>query len=283
MSAPWPTLSATLPAPIFRGFWQEKVAWFWDDNLLVRRQWAKELLRELAGLGRWWLTQASIDIVKDRELLDLMERSGCIGIFLGIESLDDADLRSVGKRQNRAHEYKEAIERLHARGICVMAGFISGFDDQTPDAIIATAERLNAIGVDVPFLSILTPFRGTQLYDEHLAAGRILADRDWPHYNGYNVAFQPARMTPGELLAAHRGLWHRAFSPAAVMERLARGARQLSPGGMMLSAAMNGFYGLKRLTGNAPALASDPGAGRIQHPDLSEPAPDSPAFTFSSI
>jgi radical SAM superfamily enzyme YgiQ (UPF0313 family) len=246
-------------------FWQDKVVWFWDDNLLVRRRWAKDLLRELAGLNRWWLTQASIDIVKDRELLDLMERSGCIGIFLGIESLDDADLASVDKRQNRATEYKEAIERLHDRGICVMAGFISGFDDQTPGAIVDTADRLNAIGIDVPFLSILTPFRGTGIYDEHLRAGRLLSDRDWPHYNGYNVAFRPARMTPEDLLAAHRNLWRRAFRPVAVLERLARGARQLRRGGLMLSAAMNGFYGMKRLTGNLPAEAPREGEGRIRH------------------
>jgi hypothetical protein len=139
-------------------FWQEKVVWFWDDNLLVKRQWAKDLLREIAVLDKWWLTQASIDIVKDRELLDLMEKSGCIGIFLGIESLDEADLRSVDKRQNKAAEYRDAIAHLHERGICVMAGFISGFDSQTPDTILATADRLNAIGVDVPFLSILTRF-----------------------------------------------------------------------------------------------------------------------------
>jgi radical SAM superfamily enzyme YgiQ (UPF0313 family) len=235
--------------------WQDKVVWFWDDNLLVKRDWAKSLLRELAGSGKWWLTQASIDIVRDRELLDLMERSGCIGIFLGIESLDDADLRSVRKRQNKTAEYRDAIDRLHERGICVMAGFISGFDDQTPETILATAGRLNAIGIDVPFLSILTPFRGTRLYEEHLASGRILTDRDWPHYNGYNVAFMPAKMTPDELLHAHRRMWNRAFSPALVMERLARGRTYLNPGGMMLSAAMNGFYGLKRLTGNTPAVA----------------------------
>jgi radical SAM superfamily enzyme YgiQ (UPF0313 family) len=251
----------------FPHFWQEKVAWFWDDNLLVKRRWAKELLHELAGLDRWWLTQASIDIVKDRELLDLMERSGCIGIFLGIESLDEADLRGIRKRQNRAREYADAIERLHGRGICVMAGFISGFDDQTPQTILATADRLNAIGVDVPFLSILTPFRGTPLFDEQLSAGRILVDRDWPHYNGYNVAFRPAKMTPAELLGAHRAMWKRAFRPAAVIERLARGARWLSRGAMMLSAAMNGFYGLKQLTGNIPADAPATGTGRIAHPD----------------
>lgn len=246
--------------------WQDKVVWFWDDNLLVKRAWAKDLLRELSGLNKWWLTQASIDIVKDRELLDLMEQSGCIGIFLGIESLDDADLRSVNKRQNKTAEYRDAIERLHDRGICVMAGFISGFDEQTPDVIVSTADRLNAIGVDVPFLSILTPFRGTPLYNEHLSTGRILLDRDWPHYNGYNVAFRPARMSPDELLSAHRKLWKRAYGTGAVSERLAAAARRLNRGGMMLSTAMNCFYGLKRLTGNLPVAQPVASANRIGHP-----------------
>jgi radical SAM superfamily enzyme YgiQ (UPF0313 family) len=185
---------------------------------------------------------------------------------LGIESLDDADLKSVGKRQNKAAEYKDAIARLHDRGICVMAGFISGFDDQTPETILATADRLNAIGVDVPFLSILTPFRGTPLYDEHLSNGRILVERDWPHYNGYNVAFEPAQMSPDELLKAHRAMWMRAFGPKAVLQRLAGAAGRLNRGGMMLAAAMNGFYGLKRLTGNLPIVAPTIGAGRIRHP-----------------
>lgn len=249
----------------FRLPWQEKLAWFWDDNLLVQRRWAKKLLGALAGLDRYWLTQASIDIVHDRELMTLLERSRCAGIFLGIESLDEDDLRAVGKRQNRASEYKDAIDRLHERGVCVMAGFISGFDDQTADSVVATAFRLQALGVDVPFLSVLTPFRGTPLYDEQLRQGRILEERDWPHYNGYNVAFRPARMTPEELLSAHRELWNRAFRPRAVAERLARSARLLSPGGMMLSTAMNGFYGLKQLTGNEPATATAFGDERIEH------------------
>ena len=78
-----------------------------------------------------------------------------------------------------------------------MAGFISGFDDvSNPTRSLPRPDRLNAIGVDVPFLSILTPFRGTPLYEQLLSADRILRDRDWPHYNGYNVAFRPAQMTP---------------------------------------------------------------------------------------
>lgn len=251
----------------FSHWWQERVAWFWDDNLLVNRRWAKELLREMRGLGRWWLTQASIDIVKDEELLDLMEESGCIGIFIGIESLDADDLHAMDKKQNKVAMYEEAVSRLHDRGICVMAGFISGIDGQTPDSIVETADRLNALGVDVPFLSILTPFRGTALYDDMLRAGRILEDRDWSHYNGYNVAFKPRGMTPDELLAAHRELWRRAFSPSSVLSRLARGARQLRRGALLLSSTMNGFYGVKRLTGNLPAGAPLEGEGRIRHPD----------------
>ena len=200
--------------------WQEKVAWFWDDNLLAHRRWAKDLLRSLRGLDRWWLTQASIDIVKDRELLGLMEKSGCIGIFLGIESLSAEDLSSVHKRQNHVEQYRDAIDRLHDRGICVMAGFISGFDGQTAEEIVTTADRLNEVGVDVPFLSILTPFRGTPLYDELLAAGRLLPERDWPHYNGYNVAFVPKRMSPEDTTsraprAVETGVQRRARGRAA--------------------------------------------------------------------
>ena len=246
--------------------WQERVVWFWDDNLLVDRPWAYRLLDGMRGLDRWWLTQASIDITRDTRLLDQMERSGCIGVFLGIESLDRGDLVAVGKRQNRARAYADAIRRLHERGICVMAGFIAGFDSQRPEDVERMADRLDAIGVDVPFLSILTPYRGTPLYDELLRDGRLLLDRDWPHYNGYNVAFWPARMTPGELLRAHRRLWKRAFSPPAVLRRLARGATTLRPGAALLSAAMNGFYGLKGTTGNLPADAPLPSALRIAHP-----------------
>ena len=249
----------------FDRLWQDKVVWFWDDNLLARRRWARDLLAALTPLRKWWLTQASIDITKDADLLRQMERSGCAGIFLGIESLDARDLRQVGKRQNKASEYRDAIARLHDHGICVMAGFMAGFDDQDPDRIVRTAEGLNAVGVDVPFLSILTPLRGTPLYDELLGKDRMLLDRPWDAYNGYNVAFQPARMSPDSLLAAHRSLWRKAFSPRSVAERLARGARTLSPGGLMLSAAMNGFYGLKQVENNEPAVAPVTGP-RIDHP-----------------
>jgi radical SAM superfamily enzyme YgiQ (UPF0313 family) len=233
-------------------FWQNKVVWFWDDNLTARRAYIKELLREMIPLKKWWLTQASMDIAHDAELLDLMEVSGCIGVFFGIESFGKASLQAANKRQNRVEYYRACIEKMHARGIAVMAGFIAGLDGDTPESIVQMAERLYEIGVDVPFLSVLTPYKGTPLFDKLQAENRLLEERGWQFYNGYNVAFRPGKMTPDELLQAHRQLWRTAFSPQHVLKRVARSALRLRIGALFLSLAMNGYYGWKALRGNAP-------------------------------
>ncbi|MFM8320602.1 MAG: radical SAM protein [Chloroflexota bacterium] len=235
----------------FPFWWQRKVVWFWDDNLTARRAYIKELLQAMIPLKKWWLTQASLDIARDPELLDLMRRSGCIGVFLGIESFGEESLRSANKRQNRVDYYKESIAVIHAHGMAVMAGFIAGFDGDTPDSIVEMADRLLEIGVDVPFLSVLTPYKGTALYNELEDQGRLL-ERGWEFYNGYNVAFEPRDMPAQALLQAHRVLWRRAFSPAHVLRRVLHSAARLRPGALLLSLAMNGFYGLKALRGNIP-------------------------------
>jgi radical SAM superfamily enzyme YgiQ (UPF0313 family) len=236
----------------FPHWWQRKVVWFWDDNLIARRPFVKELLRAMIPLKKWWLTQASMDIARDAELLDLMQRSGCIGVFLGIESFGEESLRFANKRQNKIAYYKDCIDALHRHGIAVMAGFIAGFDGDTPQSILEMADRMCEIGVDVPFLSILTPYKGTALWNDLEVQDRLIPQRGWQFYNGYNVAFQPGAMTPEELLQAHRQLWKRAFSPRYVLKRLTRSATRLRLGAVLLSLAMNGFYGLKALRGNLP-------------------------------
>ena len=68
----------------FRHWWQRKVVWFWDDNLTIDRKYIKKLLEAMRPKNKWWLTQASMDIANDPELLDLMQASGCIGVFLAL-------------------------------------------------------------------------------------------------------------------------------------------------------------------------------------------------------
>jgi radical SAM superfamily enzyme YgiQ (UPF0313 family) len=236
----------------FNHWWQRKIVWFWDDNLLAKRRYIKDLLRAMIPLKKWWLTQASMDIAQDEELLTLMQQSGCIGVFFGIETFSNEALKGAHKHQNRVQHYKECIEALHRHGIAVMAGFIAGFDGDTAEDIENMAHQLDEIGVDVPFLSVLTPYEGTALYDQMVAENRMIDDRGWEFYNGYNVTFYPQAMTPDELLQAHRGLWTTTFSFRSSIKRIWRSLRRLRPGAILLSVAMNGFYCTKRLRGNLP-------------------------------
>lgn len=133
-----------------------------------------------------------------------------------------------------------------------MAGFISGFNHDTKESIEEMADRLMDIGVDVPFLSIMTPFKGTPVYETFESEGRILKDRHWSFYNGYNVAFVPKNLTTDELLKAHRNLWKDAFSISKSMKRIIRCLFNLKPGAIYLSLFMNTFYCLKRVKKNYP-------------------------------
>ncbi|MCB0839967.1 MAG: radical SAM protein, partial [Bacteroidetes bacterium] len=114
------------------------------------------------------------------------------------------------------------------------------------------ADRLMEIGIDVPFLSIMTPFKGTSLYEKLNTENRILTERGWNFYNGYNVAFQPKNMSPTALLHAHRTLWKRSFGIVNSVKRIFRAIR-LRRGAFLMVLFMNGFYCLKRLRRNYPA------------------------------
>lgn len=236
----------------FRFWWQKKVVWFWDDNLTIDRKYINELLTKMKPLKKWWLTQASLDIAKDEKLLDLMKESGCIGVFLGIESFGKNSLIDANKKQNKIENYKTAVANIRKRGIAVMAGFIAGFDHDTTESIEEMADRIMEIGIDVPFLSIMTPFKGTPIHKSLKLNDRILEDRGWQFYNGYNVAFKPKEISPDDLLNAHRNLWKQTFSFSYSMRRIFRSIRSLSLGSIYLSVFMNSFYMTKRLRKNYP-------------------------------
>lgn len=236
----------------FKYWWQNKIVWFWDDNLTINRKYIKELLSKMKTLNKWWLTQASLDIAKDDKLLDLMKESGCIGVFLGIESFGVDSLADANKKQNKIKNYKIAVENIQKRGIAVMAGFIAGFDHDTVESIEEMSDRIMEIGIDVPFLSIMTPFRGTPIYHSLKSENRILEDKGWEYYNGYNVAFIPKELSPEELLSAHRNLWKQTFSFSYSIRRIFKSFRTLNLGAFLLSLFMNGFYMTKKIRKNYP-------------------------------
>jgi len=177
---------------------KKKLLIFADDNIAGHPDSAKELFASMIPLKKKWVSQCSLSIADDPELLDLAARSGCIGLLIGFESISPEVLKSIGKQVNLRRNYEEAIRKIHQRGIHIQASFIFGFDEDTPESIPATVQFVKENRLTGVNYCRLTPFPGTKLYADLGKEGRII-DRDWSKYDRQNVVFQPRNFTPRDL------------------------------------------------------------------------------------
>src|SRR6266567_6030869 len=195
---------------------------FWDDNIGANRDYAKELFTAIAPLKRWWTSQCTADVACDDEFMTLAAKSGCKALFLGLETISQASLNVANKRHNRASEYAEVIRSFHAHRIAVQAGVVFGFDHDDRSIFRATVEFFRSAGLDSATVSVLIPFPNTPLFKRFDAEGRILT-RDWSKYNGKkDVVFQPALMSPCELLMGMEWAARQFYSIPSIAERMAR-------------------------------------------------------------
>ena len=167
---------------------------FMDDNIIGDRDFALSLFEAMIPLGKKWFSQCGIHLADDAELLRLAVRSGCGGLFIGLESLYQENLSRWTKGPNRAAEYVGQVQKLHENGIAVYAGFVFGSDGDSPDVFQRTLDFLDEARVDALQATRLTPFPGTPLFDEMDREGRIF-DKDWAHYDFGHVVFEPLHMS----------------------------------------------------------------------------------------
>lgn len=192
---------------------------FTDDSLAAAPDYAKVLFRALIPLKKHWMTQVTLRITDDTGLVDLAERAGCVGIFVGLETLSSRNLSRVGKEFNPSPEYRERIALLHAHGIGVEAGIVFGFDGDGPQVFRETLAALDDLRLDMAQISILTPLPGTPFFGT--MKDRIV-NADWSHYDYHHTVFQPAGMSAGELKAGHDWITREFYSPARIARRLGR-------------------------------------------------------------
>ena len=180
---------------------------FVDDNIVSDHEAAKALFRELIPLKIHWVSQASIDMTHDRELMDLMAKSGCLGNVIGFESIEAKSLRSMHKGQNlkgkHGYEaYAEQLNILRDYGMQTWAAFTVGHDYDTPDSILRTLDFALENKFTFAAFNTLLPYPNTALYRKLEAEGRLLYDGKWwlhEEYRYNQAAFRPALMTPDEL------------------------------------------------------------------------------------
>lgn len=186
---------------------QRKFLFFVDDNIAADRQALKELCHALTPLKVHWVSQASLDVTRDPELMRLMERSGCWGNVLGFESISPASLRDARKSQNLSgfSNYEHEVRVLRDHGMQTWAAFTLGYDHDTEESIAATVEFALRSRFTFAAYNILTPYPGTPLYAQLAAEGRLLYDGQWwlhPEYRFNHAAFVPALMSPEALTTA---------------------------------------------------------------------------------
>lgn len=171
---------------------------FVDDNIIADRNYSKHLFQALIPMRKTWVSQASLKIADDPELLRLARQAGCRGLFVGIETTSGKNLAAVGKDFNDSQAYLQQIAAIRKQGIAIIAGIIVGMDDDDPGVFERTLAFLQQAGIDALQLNIMTPLPGTPLYRDFEMAGRIIC-HDWRAYDFRHVVIRPAKMTSREL------------------------------------------------------------------------------------
>jgi radical SAM superfamily enzyme YgiQ (UPF0313 family) len=186
-----------------------KFIFFVDDNFLSNHEAAKLFLRELIPMRIKWVSQASIDMTNDPELMELLVQSGCMGNVIGFESLDPRNLKSMKKAPNLMRKgwdrYQAQCEILRDHRLLTWAAFTLGHDCDTPESIKETLDFAMHNKFCFSAYNILMPYPGTPLYDRLRREDRLLWDGKWwlhPEYRFNHAAFIPKNMTPEELTEA---------------------------------------------------------------------------------
>jgi radical SAM superfamily enzyme YgiQ (UPF0313 family) len=190
-----------------------------DDNIIANKKFARELFMALMPHNINWMCQASINISKEDELLELMRDSGCGAIFIGFESISQENLVAMHKDINQRFNYIEAIKKIQSYGMLVHSSFIVGYDFDSEKTFNELIDFIAETNLLMPLINILTPFPGTELFARLEQEGRIL-HKDWRKYDTKNVVFAPRFQSPRELEAGYNKIVRAVYSYDAIWKKL---------------------------------------------------------------
>jgi len=153
-----------------------------DDNFIGNKTTVKELLRKLiewrnnSKFKPTFMTEASLNIADDDELLNLMRSAGFDSLFIGLETPSNESLKECGKFQNQNRDLVGAVKKIHGYGMEVTAGFIVGFDSDDASIFKRQIEFIQKTGVVVAMIGLLQALPGTKLYERLKNENRLIKD-----------------------------------------------------------------------------------------------------------
>lgn len=181
---------------------RKRIFFFVDDNFAGDIQAGKELLPDLAKMHLRWITQMSINAAHDEAFVSQLAHSGCRGVLIGFESLNEANLRLMNKRFNTMRTgYTGALANLRRHGIAVYGTFVFGYEHDTVHSFDEAVSFAQEQDMYIAAFNHLTPFPGTPLYARLAQEGRLRFDAWWmdERYRYNDIPFLPKQLTPSEL------------------------------------------------------------------------------------
>jgi radical SAM superfamily enzyme YgiQ (UPF0313 family) len=195
-----------------------------DDNLIGNKKAIKPLLRDVAewqrthGYPLYLVTEASLDLAEDPELLSLMVEAGMGNVFVGIESPNEASLRETKKYQN-VRKGTSIVDRVHIiqnAGMEVWCGMIVGFDADDPSVFNAQREFLHQARISTAMVGMLYAIPKTPLHDRLAREGRL----DPADLSEYGTNVVPLRMSRAELRDGYVRLLNELYDAEAYFDRV---------------------------------------------------------------
>ncbi len=213
---------------IWVGLEEGSIVAFVDDLHNSHRAYCRELWQALKSLNIKWGCQSTLFLGDDAEMVKLAADSGCVSVFVGMESLSEDSLDETNKGFNQVRKFENQIKMFHDHGIMVNPGIVFGFDNDDESVFETAVEFLTRNKVELAYFNVLTPLPGTALFERYKREGRIF-DHDWAKYDGKHVVYKPKRMSPEQLQEGFFWANHQFYSWPCIMHRVGHTSQRLIP------------------------------------------------------
>jgi radical SAM superfamily enzyme YgiQ (UPF0313 family) len=192
------------------------VVFFVDDNFAINPKRTKSLLREIIARDAQvpWVAQISMNLLRDEELVSLIAQAGGKWIFIGLESIDPENLKSVSKGFNKPEEYAGILEGLARHDLYAITSFIFGMDSDRTGVAERTLTQIRSWPPGLPVFSLLTPYPATPLYQKLASAGRLTRAKHWLDFKAFVMAHSPLGLSAEQAEAEMRRAWTRSYAPS---------------------------------------------------------------------
>jgi radical SAM superfamily enzyme YgiQ (UPF0313 family) len=200
-----------------------------DDNLIGNKKAIKPILRDVAawqaqhGFPLTLVTEASIDLADDAELIELMVEANFASVFVGIETPNEASLRETKKVQNlrtRGGTMLEKVHRIQDAGMEVWCGMIVGFDNDDTSIFAAQSHFVRESRIVNAMVNMLVAIPRTPLYNRLASEGRLDMSEEWAGYGGFGTNVVPRRIDREALYSGYTELMRELYEADAYFGRL---------------------------------------------------------------